>query len=44
MQKATPLILVLFLAVTATILSVRSHKVPLARSPALVENAPAPKA
>ena len=44
MQKATPLILVLFLAVTATILSVRSHKVPVTRSPAEVEKAPAPEA
>jgi zinc protease len=40
MQKATPLILVLVLAVTAGILSVRSHKPPTAVPPAVVETAP----
>ena len=37
MQKATPLILVLVLAVTAGILSVRSHKPPAAVPPPVVE-------
>lgn len=41
MQKATPLILVLILAVTAVILSVRSHNPPLAEMPAGMKvNAP----
>ena len=42
MQKATPLVLVLFLAITATILSVRSHKQPLTGPPPLVQTPPAP--
>ena len=42
MQKATPLILVLILAVTAGILSVRSPKPPVAVPPPVVETTPAP--
>lgn len=42
MQKATPLILVLILAVTAGILSVRSPKPPVAVPTPVVETAPAP--
>ena len=41
MQKATPLILVLILAVSATILSLRSHK-PLLASPPPIENVKIP--
>ncbi len=43
MQKATPLILVLILAISATILSLRSHKPPLT-TPPTVENVKAPSA
>ena len=42
MQKATPLVLVLILAVTATIFSLRSHKMPASRQPTAVENVKAP--
>ncbi len=42
MQKATPLILVLFLAITATVLSLRSPKPPLTGPPPLVQTPPAP--
>jgi zinc protease len=42
MQKATPLILVLILAVTATILSLRSPKTPISNPPTAVENVKAP--
>jgi zinc protease len=44
MQKATPLILVLILAVTAGILSVRSHRPPAAVPPPVVETVAAPAA
>ncbi len=44
MQKATPLILVLILAVTAMILSVRSHKPPLTGLLPVVETSPPPPA
>jgi len=44
MQKATPLILVLFLAVTAMILSIRSHKPPLTGLVPVIQTNPAPPA
>lgn len=44
MQKVTPLILVLILAVTAIFLSVRSPKPPLASLPPVVETSPSPPA
>jgi zinc protease len=44
MQKATPLILVLFLAITATFLSLRSKRPPLTQLPPPAEPATAPAA
>jgi zinc protease len=42
MHKATPLIFLLFLAITATILSLRPHRSPLTRPTPVVETIPAP--